>query len=354
MSKKIKCLVFSGGGIRGITYVGCLQALEEFNILPQIECFVGTSVGSIFALLLNLGYKYEELRDILLSVEFSSLRDITSDGIFNYFNSYGFETGDKLERIIRIFIRKKVEDDNITFQKLFLKTGKSLIITGTCLNTRECEYFNYINTPDMSVIKAIRISISIPFVFIAPKIGSKLYVDGGVIENYPLNAYDDKDEIMGFLLKDKIGSKDIEGLDEYSLAIVQCIDNKLYELYQMLYSNITITINTEIGVLDYAITREMKSKLFLLGYEKTINYLKQHSNRVINDNQENDTSNILSDINKEIMINNDNKFNGINIENEFIINTSINHIDLDLENPNMLDPDNLSMPVIIDITTIRL
>jgi NTE family protein len=50
----------------------------------------------------------------------------------------------------------------------------------------------YINNPDMSVIKAIRISISMPFVFIAPKIGSKLYVDGGVVENYPLNAYGDK------------------------------------------------------------------------------------------------------------------------------------------------------------------
>ena len=354
MSKKIKCLVFSGGGIRGISYVGCLRALEEVNILSQIECFVGTSVGSIFALLLNLGYKYEELREILLSIEFDSLRDITSDGIFNYFNSYGFETGNKLERIIRIFIRKKAEDDNITFRDLFLKTGKTLIITGTCLNTRECEYFSYINNPDMSVIKAIRISISIPFVFIAPKIGSKLYVDGGIVENYPLNAYEDKDEILGFLLKDKVGSKEIDGLDEYSLAIVQCIDNKLYELYQMLYNNITITINTEIGVLDYTISRDIKSKLFILGYDKTISYLKQHSNRIIDDTQETVTSNILSDINKEIIINNDDKLNNSNIENEFIIDNIINYKELDLENPIMLDPDNITMPVMIDITTIRL
>ena len=58
MLGKIKCLTFSGGGIRGLSYIGCLKALEEFNILAQTECFVGTSVGAIFALLLNLGYCY--------------------------------------------------------------------------------------------------------------------------------------------------------------------------------------------------------------------------------------------------------------------------------------------------------
>ncbi len=107
MSNKIRCLVFSGGGIRGLAYVGCLKALEEFHVLPQIESYVGTSIGAIFALLLNLDYCYEELYEILLTINFESLRDITSDGIFNYFNSYGFETGIKMENIVKIFIRKK-------------------------------------------------------------------------------------------------------------------------------------------------------------------------------------------------------------------------------------------------------
>ena len=122
----------------------------------------------------------------------------------------------------------------------------------------------------------------------------------------------------------------------------------------MLYNNITITINTEIGVLDYTISRDIKSKLFILGYDKTISYLKQHSNRIIDDTQETVTSNILSDINKEIIINNDDKLNNSNIENEFIIDNIINYKELDLENPIMLDPDNITMPVMIDITTIRL
>ena len=351
MVGKIKCLVFSGGGIRGISYVGCLQALEEYQVISQVECFVGTSAGSIFALLLNLGYKYEELHDILLTIDFDNLKDITSDGIFNYFNSYGFETGNKLERIVKIFIRKKVTDDNITFKELFQKTGKQLIVTGTCLNTRQCEYFSYLSHPDMPVIKAIRISISIPFVFIAQKIAGNLYVDGGVIENYPLNAYNNKDEILGFLLKDKVGNKEIEGLDGYSLAIIQCIDNKLYDLYLMLYHDITITINTEIGVLDYTISREMKSKLFSLGYKQTLQYLKQNSDRIINDNDNNiDTSKLVVDINKEIMINNQDKLN--NIETEFIIKEETPTC-LDLEHPTFLDLENITVENIIDITTVQ-
>ena len=85
MSNVIKCIVFSGGGIKGLSYIGCLKYLEEINIYPQLDCLVGTSAGGMVALLYNLGYKYQELSDILCSIDFKTLHDITTDGIFNYF-----------------------------------------------------------------------------------------------------------------------------------------------------------------------------------------------------------------------------------------------------------------------------
>ena len=59
--KMIRALVFSGGGIRGLAFVGCLRALEELDILNQVECYIGTSIGSIVSLLVCIDYKYNEL-----------------------------------------------------------------------------------------------------------------------------------------------------------------------------------------------------------------------------------------------------------------------------------------------------
>ena len=46
---QIDNLVFSGGALKGIVYAGCMEALEEFDILSTIKRISGTSVGAMFA-----------------------------------------------------------------------------------------------------------------------------------------------------------------------------------------------------------------------------------------------------------------------------------------------------------------
>ena len=43
-------LVFSGGSIRAIGYVGCFKALEEYNLMKDIHTLAGTSAGGIIEL----------------------------------------------------------------------------------------------------------------------------------------------------------------------------------------------------------------------------------------------------------------------------------------------------------------
>ena len=57
----MKCLVLSGGSEKGVAYIGILKFLEEINILPDIECIYGVSVGSVFAVLVSIGYNSTEL-----------------------------------------------------------------------------------------------------------------------------------------------------------------------------------------------------------------------------------------------------------------------------------------------------
>lgn len=338
MSNKIRCLVFSGGGIRGLAYVGCLKALEEFQVLPQIESYVGTSIGAIFALFLNLDYCYEELYEILLTINFESLRDITSDGIFNYFNSYGFETGNKMENIVKIFIRKKIGDDQITFQQLYEKTQRKLTITGTCLNTCQGEFFNYENCPNMEVIKAIRISMSIPFVFTTHSLDGKLYVDGGVANNYPLDAHPNTSEILGFVLKDNQQNKEIQGLDDYAMAIIQSIDKKLHSLVAKIHNDITITITTKAGVLDFNISEPDRKSLFMEGYQYTADYLTKNQKRIITKQKETNNSGMISEIVSEIGA-------------EYFAESPVTINDTEDRQDVILDLEMVEVPYIIDITT---
>ncbi|MHA1416768.1 MAG: patatin-like phospholipase family protein [Candidatus Heimdallarchaeaceae archaeon] len=81
---KVNYLIFEGGGGKGVTYIGALEALEELGILRFTEknigekvvthlapnCLkgvAGTSVGSLFALLVSLGYNSQEIRELLKS-----------------------------------------------------------------------------------------------------------------------------------------------------------------------------------------------------------------------------------------------------------------------------------------------
>ena len=76
MAYKFKNLVFEGGGVKGIAYVGALEVLEKEQILGNIKRVAGTSAGAMVAVLIGLGYSAEELKDILWKINFRNFLDI--------------------------------------------------------------------------------------------------------------------------------------------------------------------------------------------------------------------------------------------------------------------------------------
>ena len=55
--------IFGGGAVRGIAYIGSIQALRELQI--TCDSFVGSSVGAIFAVLFALDLDNDDLKKIL-------------------------------------------------------------------------------------------------------------------------------------------------------------------------------------------------------------------------------------------------------------------------------------------------
>jgi hypothetical protein len=180
-------ICLSGGGIKGLSYIGALDYLENHNFikLSSIKNWVGTSVGSIFSFIFSLGYNVQEIGDFILDFNFSKLEpELNLD---NLLLSFGVNNGDKLMFIITSFLKSKFNISDITFEEHFNKTHTKLIIIGTNYS-RGCEsVFNYLNTPKMSVLTAIRISISIPVIFTPVFYDNEYYVDGGLVNNFPIN-----------------------------------------------------------------------------------------------------------------------------------------------------------------------
>jgi predicted acylesterase/phospholipase RssA len=184
---KITCLCFSGGGIKGISFIGALEELEKNNLidLNKIDTYCGTSVGSMYSFLLNIGLTIQEIKDFIIAFNFSKLAGDVD--CVNFLENFGINNGDRIKFIFIKFIEIKYNKKDITFLELYEITKKKLIIIGTNLTEGKEEVFNVDLTPSFSVISAIRISISVPIIFTPFKINNILYVDGGIVNNFPIN-----------------------------------------------------------------------------------------------------------------------------------------------------------------------
>jgi NTE family protein len=133
--KIINTLVLSGGGVKGLYYIGILKKLEEINIINNITTIAGTSIGAFFGSLISIGYTSQELTDFVLLFNLSNIKKITPGNFFSYF---GIDDGNNLELVLEKMFNLKGFSKNITFKELHEKTKKELIITGVCINEKKC------------------------------------------------------------------------------------------------------------------------------------------------------------------------------------------------------------------------
>jgi len=202
-----KNLVFEGGGVKGIAYVGALDVLNEEGILQNIERVAGTSAGAMVAVLVGLGYTAEEMKDVLWNIKFRNFLDKSWGLIRNtgrLIEDYGWYKGEFFRDLMAGYIKAKTGDGEVTFKDIekMRQEGKpfrDIYLIGADLSTGLSKVFSAATTPDVKVADAARISMSIPLIFAAVK-GIKgddhIYVDGGLLENYAIKVFDRKDYVV--------------------------------------------------------------------------------------------------------------------------------------------------------------
>ena len=189
--KMLKNIIFTGGGLKGWAYIGTIRALAELINRNDIEQVIGVSAGSMFGLYYILKIDWEDLLDISLNLDYSSMLDVDIDNILN---NQSLLTGKKFMEHIKSTIINKIDPD-ITFRGLY-KYSK-ILFTVSALNITDSkpEYFNYINTPDIKVLDAIQASSALPPLLPPFKIKNKWYYDGGFCNNCPVNLLDEQSTI---------------------------------------------------------------------------------------------------------------------------------------------------------------
>ena len=151
----IENLALSGGALKGLAYAGCFQAFEEYGIVKNIKRLAGTSIGALFGYGLLLGYTSYQLQEIMCKVDYKFLRDVHIDNILSFHNSFGFDTGNRIENAIRVITDKQGLSPEITFEQFHRITGVEFIVVTTCVSKKEKVPFSYKTHPTFPVIKAI-------------------------------------------------------------------------------------------------------------------------------------------------------------------------------------------------------
>jgi len=187
-------LVFEGGGVKGIAYVGAMEVLEKRGIFKDIERVGGTSAGAINAVLLACGYSNAEQQKILFEMDFARFMDDDRGLIRDtdrLLHEYGWYKGDYFRRWMGDLIEAKLKSRDVTFAELKRQGCPDLYLLGANLSTGFGEVFSEEHTPNMRVVDAVRISMSIPLFFAAIRAArGDVYVDGGLLNNYPVKLFD--------------------------------------------------------------------------------------------------------------------------------------------------------------------
>lgn len=224
MSLLIKNLAFEGGGVKGVAYAGAVEVLEEYDMLKNIEKVAGTSAGSIVACLVALNFTGEDIWNIVKAMPMKSFEDKAWFG--SKLHNYGIHPAKTFLKWLEDTVKEKGITPTTTFADMQAKKEfKELHVFASDIYAHKVQEFSPQTTPKTYVIEAIRASMSIPLFFYAWKFSNNepndhLYVDGGMVYNYPITAFDPKPadpdqpilpnmETLGFHLDNLSGEENV-------------------------------------------------------------------------------------------------------------------------------------------------
>lgn len=259
-------LVIEGGGAKGVCIGGTLKALHKHGILQNIKRYAGTSAGALIAALLAVGYTHDELNKLLLEFHMPDLLDdsfgITRD-LYRLYKEFGYHKGDYLLQYVRNLIKNKLGNPNATFQDLYDKNGKDLVLVATNITKDKPVYFSRYLTPNIPISLIIRASMSLPFIYKPVIINDDIYCDGGISNNYPITVFD------GDYPNDDMDSN-FKPINPKTLGLKFMGSNEIRNKHATNINNINNVVQYGTNILEHLLNRIERSAMKVGYFERTI------------------------------------------------------------------------------------
>jgi predicted acylesterase/phospholipase RssA len=187
----IKHLVFSGGGPAGLITYGAVKQLADANLwsLRNIQSMYGCSIGAFLAVVISLGYEWTWLDDYILKRPWEKVFSLTPQNFWEVYEQKGL-LGEKIVlESLKPLLEAKDLPEQCTLQELYEFNHIDIHLYTTNINSVRLTKVDLSHTthPTLPVIKALCMSMSYPLAFKPICMGEDCFIDGGLLNNFPLN-----------------------------------------------------------------------------------------------------------------------------------------------------------------------
>jgi NTE family protein len=261
-------VVLSGGGAKGFAHIPALRILEQLNI--PVDYIGGTSMGSTVAALYAMGYtvdelekiardtnwyyyfqnrsdrKNESLRQKLYFKEFPFTFDISSEGISV---PRGFVNGQR----IGLFLSR------LTWEYQHVKDFHKFPVPFLCVAT-DFERGEGVVLDKGNIAESLRASMAIPSVFNPVEIDDRVFLDGGVVNNFPVKEVRGMgaDIIIGIDVSGRLYKKDdLDSLPKIMEQSISFLGERMTMEQRELCDILIIPEVNDMGAQDFGRTDEI-------------------------------------------------------------------------------------------------
>lgn len=281
-------LVLCGGGAKGAAHVGALRVLEQANV--PIDMIVGTSIGGLVGGMYAMGYNAKQLDSIFLAADW---RYLLSDNSYSRTDeSFATKMGDD-RYLVKIpfhsfLTNMSPEKDGSPISRLpsgFI-SGQNVLnyLNGLSVGYQEPMNFSRLPIPfacvaaDLSTGEplvlnegvlpvAMRATMAIPGVFSPVELDGKVLVDGGIVNNFPVDVARKMgaDVVIGIDIQND--SPGVENLRSIPQVIAQISSLMGHAAYKENIKDVDILIKPDVSNYStYSFNRPAIQQLIINGH----------------------------------------------------------------------------------------
>jgi NTE family protein len=166
-------LVLGGGGMKGLSHVGVIRALDEAGLRP--DAVVGTSIGSLIGALFCAGFGWREMVEVAGQVRKEDIIRINRGAMwFGGIRSMSVFRDDPF----RAWLERMLPTREWSALKTPLRVNATSLLTG------EEIWFGPDRRSDVDLLDAVYASCALPVYFPPATLGNDVLVDGGISSTF--------------------------------------------------------------------------------------------------------------------------------------------------------------------------